>query len=360
MQFSNTAIITFFLGILALVASGFVLFELRTILLPFALALLLSLLLKPVLLQLRRWHIPSSVAIITALALVGGILFGMGYVLTKGVQEILADAPRYQERLNALLLQADTFVKDISGGELTIANTDWKHAVDVSTLTNVLTSSLSSVLSAVGNGILILFYLIFLLTGSEEFPAKLEAAFPAHRSAHLRQMLESVNKNIRKYMAMKTLVNILTGGVVWLILIVFGVDFALFLGVVAGLLHYIPNIGSFIGTALPALIIILQFDSLGLSLLIIGLLVVAQNLIGNIIEPKLLERSLNLSPLVILLSLIFWGWLWGIVGMILAVPLASIAKIICENIPSLQPIAMLMSRGVSEPANISAPMAEGV
>ncbi|HDL18350.1 MAG TPA: AI-2E family transporter [Bacteroidetes bacterium] len=141
----------------------------------------------------------------------------------------------------------------------------------------------------------------------------------------------------------KTLISLATGLIATIILIVFGVDFAVVWGMLTFLLNYIPNIGSIIATAPPILVAFLQFDSFLRPLWITVLLLLVQMAMGNIIEPKFMGKSLDLSPLVVILFLIFWGFLWGIVGMILAVPIAATIKIVTANFPALRPVSVLMS-----------------
>jgi len=137
---------------------------------------------------------------------------------------------------------------------------------------------------------------------------------------------------------------LINGVTVWLILALFGVEFAVVFGFVAFLMNYVPNIGSTIATALPVLISFFQFGSIWKSLLILGIVVGLDNIFGNFVEPRFVGKGLGLSPLVVIFSLIFWGWLWGIPGMVLSVPIAAVIKIICQNVPSLRFIEVMMSK----------------
>ena len=128
-----------------------------------------------------------------------------------------------------------------------------------------------------------------------------------------------------------------------MILFAFGVDYAVVWGLIAFLFNYIPYLGSFVATVLPVLLSLVQFENQGLTLAILVLLLVMQNAIGYLIEPRLAGKRLDLSPLVIILSLAFWGSLWGIVGMILAVPLVVTIKSILEQTAPTQPLARMLS-----------------
>jgi len=125
----------------------------------------------------------------------------------------------------------------------------------------------------------------------------------------------------------------------------FGLDFAILFGLLTFILNYIPNIGSFIATVFPVFIAIFQFETIWPAVWILVILVLIQQIMGAVVEPRLMGKGLDLSPLVILFFLFFWGWLWGIPGMILAVPIAAIVKIVTSNIPELDFIAVFMSKG---------------
>jgi AI-2 transport protein TqsA len=156
-------------------------------------------------------------------------------------------------------------------------------------------------------------------------------------------MIENIESRVRQYLITKTLISAATGLLAFLILWGSGVDFPLFWGFVTFLLNFIPSLGSLVAIIFPFTLSLLQFDSLERPLLVLILLSSMQMVMGNILEPKIMAFRLNLSPLVILVSLIFWGWLWGVWGMVLAVPIMSTVKIIAENIEGLQPIAVFMS-----------------
>jgi predicted PurR-regulated permease PerM len=147
----------------------------------------------------------------------------------------------------------------------------------------------------------------------------------------------------------KTLTSLADAILVTVVLWIIGVDFALLWGFVTFVLNFIPNIGSIIATILPFVASLLQFNTLAVPLLVLFLLGSIQMLMGNVVEPRWMASSLNLSALLVLFSLIFWGWLWGGLGMILAVPLTSTLKIIFENVNALKPIAILMSGHVPKP-----------
>jgi predicted PurR-regulated permease PerM len=179
------------------------------------------------------------------------------------------------------------------------------------------------------------------------FPEKLGRAFAPAHAERLGTVMRDVEEETRRYLMMKTIFNLILGMVVTILFAAFGVDFPLFWGLVTFLAHYIPTLGAVLSVGLPAAFLFLQFSP-GMALLISLLNAGVQFAAGNIVEPRVMGESLNLSTLVVLLSLIFWGWLWGPWGMVLAVPLTSTLKIICEHVEPLRPLAVLMS-GSLEP-----------
>ncbi|MFZ0390139.1 MAG: AI-2E family transporter, partial [Calditrichia bacterium] len=172
---------------------------------------------------------------------------------------------------------------------------------------------------------------------------KVQLAFPTQTATRIAAVLKNINRQIQKYLITKTLISLTTGILFGVALTLFDVEFALIWGLLAFLLNFIPNIGSIIATVLPLSIAFIQDTNFGHLFWIALVLIGIQIVVGNLLDPRIVGRSLNLSPLVVLFSLMFWGWIWGIVGMFLAVPISVIIKIIFENIESLRFISVLMS-----------------
>jgi predicted PurR-regulated permease PerM len=156
--------------------------------------------------------------------------------------------------------------------------------------------------------------------------------------------VQSITWNVHRYVLIKTIISVLTGLLVYLVMLLFGLEFAETWALLTVFLNFIPNIGSIVATLFPTLAALVQFDSWTPVLLIFTIITLIQFSVGNLIEPQLMGRSLNLSPFVIILSLTFWGAIWGIVGMFLAVPIMVMVMIACSHVPFLHPIAILLSR----------------
>lgn len=348
-QVNNLKLNTIFLAFLALIGAGFVIFILREMLLAVVVAVIFSLLFKPMMRSLRFRGVPLPACVLIVLLCVVGILGLLGLILFTGVQGVVEAAPQYQARLNEIMHEATGFIENsarkLGKGDYSFSLADQLQFSSVATF---MAGSVGSVLNFLENMVLILLFLIFLLSGSEEFQAKISRAFSSEDSLRVTGVLTQINTQVRRYIVVKTLINIGVGLFTAAVMLVFGIDFALLVGLLTFFLNYIPNFGALIATVMPILVTILQTGSWGKTIAVAAILIVGHSVIGNLIEPKLLGRSLRLSPLLVLISLIFWGWMWGILGAVLAVPITSIIKIICQNVEPLRPLAVLMSDTVEK------------
>jgi predicted PurR-regulated permease PerM len=177
------------------------------------------------------------------------------------------------------------------------------------------------------------------------FLRNLSRVVPPGRDAMTGELISAIHRQVQKYIVIKTLMSLANGLVVFVILTAFGVDFAAVHGFLAFLLNYIPNFGSFIAAAIRVLLTFVQFGSPWLALAVLVTTVGADTLLGSFLEPRLMGRQLDLSPLVVFFALVFWGWLWGVPGMVLAVPITGVMKIVCDNVPSLRFVGVLMGGG---------------
>jgi predicted PurR-regulated permease PerM len=172
---------------------------------------------------------------------------------------------------------------------------------------------------------------------------KIEVGFSPATANRFMSIYNNISDQVQKYLGVKTLISFLTSLFVMGILLLFGVDFVLVWGILTFLFNFIPNVGSFAATLIPVIFALIQFDNPLLALWLAICLFGVQFVFGNILEPKIMGESVNLSAVVILFALLFWGFIWGIPGMFLAVPMTAIIKIIFENIDGLKPVAILMS-----------------
>ena len=315
---------------------GVVLKLAHPVLFPFFLAIFLSFTLYPVLDFLTRFKIPRSVAIIFIFLVTFFIIYLLGSLLYSSVKTFAAEFPKYGQKINDIYAAISERLK--------IPSEEPFNLMEQLNL-NMLLSTLGNFLSFMSNLFLILIFLVFILAGRGETEAKVFRSFKKEQAETFIQIKNNIDSQVQRYLGIKTVISFITGLLATIVLLIFGVDFAIVFGFFTFILNYIPNIGSIIATALPLIIAIFQFDTLWPAFWILIILGTIQMTLGNFIEPKIMGRGLGLSPLVVLFSLFFWGWLWGLPGMILAVPIAAIIKIVTSNIPSLKFISVLISRG---------------
>ncbi|MCW8835919.1 MAG: AI-2E family transporter, partial [Rhodospirillales bacterium] len=201
-----------------------------------------------------------------------------------------------------------------------------------------------SLTSLAGNAGIILIYVLFLLIEQRTFDQKLTHLFTNRdKERKTREILGHIQEDIQAYLWIKTLTSLLTGAIAYGILLLVGVDYAAFWAFIIFLLNYIPTIGSLVATTFPALLALVQFDTTIPAIIVIISLGAVQFAIGNLLEPRMMGRSLNISPLIVLLSLALWGNVWGVVGMFICVPITVALMIVCANFPETRPIAVMLS-----------------
>jgi predicted PurR-regulated permease PerM len=282
------------------------------------------------------------------------VLFLLGWVVFSSTETFVETLPSYEAKISAFMF--DVQAKVLAWAErfhVQITDFRWTDAIQLTSITSALTTGVGSFIAFLSTTFLILLFMLFILAGSGDLADKVRTAFPENQANRIGDVIASIDGQVRQYLVTKTLISLGTGVLTFLFLLILGVDFALIWGLLAFILNYIPNIGSVIAVLFPFFLSLLQFDSLTVPLLVILLLGGIQMLMGNVLEPRIMGFSLNLSPLLILVSLIFWGWLWGLLGMMLAVPLTSTIKIILENLEPLRPLSILMS-GTAQPAETPA------
>ena len=203
---------------------------------------------------------------------------------------------------------------------------------------------LSSITSVFSNTFMILLYMLFLFLEEFTFIKKIKAVYPQkERFERVDSLLKKIDKSIGSYLLLKTLVSVLTGVLSYIAMLIIGVDAALFWAFLIFLLNYIPTIGSLLGTLFPATFALMQFGDLMPFFAVLAAVGIIQVIVGNIIEPKIMGNSLNISALVVILTLSFWGLIWGVIGMILSVPITVIIIIICAEFPKTKFIAVMLS-----------------
>lgn len=308
------------------------------LLVPFFAALFLAILTLPVLTWLEQHRVPRVLAVTVAVMFNLLILGLLGLLLSQSMASFVEAVPRYRGEVETLL---DRLVRGLEARGVPAARWLEEGLFDAASMMELVGSTLRGVATLATDLLLVITTMVFLLLEVAGLPAKLHSAFGQQQVALLWRYAR-IRLEVQQYLMMKTVVSVVMGvfsGVgVWLI----GLDFALLWGVTAFLFNYIPNIGPILAAIPPLLLSLVQLG-LGPTLLIAALFLALHLGLGNILEPMLFGRRLGLSALVVWLSLIFWGWVWGPIGMLLSVPLTVIARIIFENSRELRWIAVMLS-----------------
>lgn len=323
------------LGMLVIILTG-IRFA-ADIIVPFILALFIAVILNPLVQRMGRLRLPRVVAITLLISvIVLGMVLLLAYLGTS-LNELTRTLPQYRSSLAVPLQQLEPWLQRAGIG---VSVEDLLKYIDPNAAMSLVTGLLAQLSNAMSAIFLLLLTVVFMLLEVPQLPAKLQPLMsrPAEGMGAIQRAVDSVSR----YLVLKTAISIITGLVVWGMLAALGVRFAFIWGLLAFALNYIPNIGSVLA-ALPPIAQVLVFNGFYDALIVLGGYLLVNLVFGNILEPRVMGRGLGLSTLVVFLSLIFWGWLLGPVGMLLSVPLTIIVKIALEQTEGGRSIALLLS-----------------
>ena len=319
--------------VLATVAMAAALLYTRPVMVPFVLAIFISYLVSPLVDILRiRVRLPKAVAVLITLLVAAALITLLALLIITSTRGLLENVDVYRTRIVGLAERTFDVLNrqgiDLGQGELLQGLREF-NILDLPIL-GFVRSTAGSVVSLVTNFVLVLIFVIYLLIGRH--PNQFRHGFYAE-----------IDRKVRSYIVIKFITSATTGLLTWIILSLFGLDLALVFGVMAFLLNFIPSIGSAIATLLPLPVALIQFES-GVAVTMIVLLPgTVQFTIGNVIEPLVMGEGLDLHPVTILMALVFWGLLWGIVGMLLAVPMTAVLRIVLGRMEITRPVAELLA-----------------
>lgn len=333
-SFSSSARVLFVLAAFVIVVAG--LKSASDIMVTFLLSGFFAIICAPPFILMQRKGLPAWLSLILVIIFVSLIQLILITIVTNSVKDFSSDLPYYQERLQGIISHA---INLLASWGIDIPKQKLLETFDPSSILKTAVTTLGSLGAVLSNSFLIILTVIFMLFESVSMPNKLHYAFGNNSSQtkHIDRFIETV----KTYMSIKAIISLATGAFIYICLLIIGVDYALLWAVFAFFLNFVPNIGSIIA-AVPA--VLLALVQLGpLSAMFTALVYVAVNMVmGNVIEPRYLGRGLGLSTLVVFLSLVFWGWVFGPVGMFLSVPLTMLLKIAFESNDETQWIAILM------------------
>lgn len=321
-------LITASLITIAAVASAAALAYTRPVMVPFVLAVLLYYLVSPVADALEtRARFPRWASTITTLLVVAGLIVVTGVLITASTRGLLDSADIYRERLVTI---AGRLVAVLDNRGIDLGQATLVEAVRRLPVGRMLQTTAGTALSLVTNGFLVLIFVIFLLLGRKREMVKSD-------------VFREIDSRIRRFLVLKFAISAATGTLVGVILAVIGLELALVFGVLTFFLNFIPSIGSIVAVLLPLPIALVQFQSPSAVLAVLVFPAIVQLVIGNGVDPKLMGRGLDLSPVTILVALVFWGLLWGVVGMLLAAPLTGILRIVLAQFATTRPVSELLA-----------------
>ncbi|MBT32614.1 MAG: hypothetical protein CMO01_23375 [Thalassobius sp.] len=322
----------------------YILFVLSSLLIPLFLAFFLALLLQPLLAWFEKKDVPLmlsmiviSVSTVSVLYLISMLIYKTGAAMVAQKEELLA---QINTKINSMLY----WFNELSG--LDLSSDEAVNQISQMISADWLIKSTGNFAEAIGNFSSVFFmtllYLLVLLGGILKYEQYIRYLSEGKPETNLLNGFEKVKTSIVTYIKVKVFVSFLTGFAYWIICLIFGLKFALFWGFLAFILNFIPTFGSIIATIPPLLLGLIQLDSIGPLLFLTLTLFSAQTIFGNILEPKLMGTSLALNTITVLLGLVFWGYLWGVTGMVLSVPLLVVIKVILEEVPGAEILVKLM------------------
>jgi AI-2 transport protein TqsA len=341
-QAPNAAQVLFIIAAFVVVVAG--MSAAKAIIVPFLLAAFISVISSPPLFWLKERKVPTAIALLIVMFVILFFLLLIGALVASSVSDFSDKLPLYAARLEE---QTDAALGWLERMHVDVDSLELDKIFNAAAVMQFVAMLLNQLVGMLTNGILILLTVIFMLLEASSIPAKLNAIFrkPEASLKRIKYFIGTVNR----YMAIQTAISLATGACVAIFLTIMGVDYPLLWGVLAFLLNYIPNIGSIMAAVPPILLTIIQFGLGRAAGVAIGYLVINM-VIGNVISPRLMGRGLGLSTLVVFLSLIFWGWILGPVGMLLSVPLTMTVKIALESSEDTRWVAILLgTEEVSEP-----------
>jgi AI-2 transport protein TqsA len=314
----------------------------RIFLIPLVVAFLIFTVVSGAISKVRNLHfgsfrIPYWLAATLGLSIVSLGLFAVYSILSAELLLVIAEWPTILERFQALIERLSFWFGDEITESILLVYGDFNVAAGLRGLVAPAGFAITTI-------IVIALYVTFLFIESANVPEKLEHLFPGRKDTpKVVEVSRQIVEAIHRYLFLKTMISAATAALAYALMKASGIEFAEILALLTFFLNFIPNIGSITSTVVPTLFAILQFQELRPILLVGGGLTALQFLVGQILDPMIMGRTLNLSSFVIILSLTFWATVWGIVGMFLAVPIMVMIMIVCSKIPDLRPVAIALS-----------------
>ncbi len=333
--------------VLVTVATSLYLLErLEPVLRPLLIAILLCYLVLPVYTRLRRYMRPVFSFLIIVVGITLG-LQGLARMVYRDVVLIYRNLPRYSKREaeleNHLREMTKSFLPKLQRSRGTESTADPGDSLTNELSQRIVRGSASAFMSVFLESIVVAFYMIFLLQSASRLPERIRVSFSSERAQAILGVTQSINRAISEYLVVKVKASMLVGIPVALACWAFGITGAVTWGMITFFGNFLPYIGALVAIIPPVSLAFLEFNSLWPPLVFALVVLLIHGITSNLIEPTMTGKALGLSPLIVLIGLAFWSLLWGFVGMVLAVPLTVIFKIVLEHTPATRPLALMIS-----------------
>ena len=329
------------LTVITIFLAGVLLRLARAVIIPVLIAVFLAYVLDPLVALLRRIRVPLGIGIAVAAVLFMVAFLVFAYSVYDSAVEFARALPSYQAAVVGMLRGLFNRVQLASDALFEVNILDELRKVPVGAMA---LSTLGSVANFVRQFLVVFLLSLMVLVVKYSLTRLILRSFPRREAKKIALVLLRVDRDLRKYVSIKAFVSLLIGSSSGVVLFLFKVDYAVLLGFLTFVLNFIPYAGSTVAVALAVTVALVQFASWPVVLWLLLVLVVLQNLIGQLLEPALVGAGLRVSFPVVIFMLFFWGWLWGAPGVLLAMPVTTALKIIMEDIPGARPFAVLLER----------------
>jgi predicted PurR-regulated permease PerM len=341
-SFNPSRAIFFLMVFICCIIAGAVLRLTSSVILPFTVAVLLAFVMYPLVKKLDKMRCPRTASILLVVAIIVAGLYIFGMILFTSGRMIVAQFPRYEHRLVEIYTYIAHLFELPFDEDLTFFENLWGQ-LGIRTFVRDFTLSFSNfVLQFIISAVLVILFVVFLLLEASYIKEKLETAFE-NRAGRINKMGRDLMSQVTRYLAAKFFISLANGIIFAVSFHLVGLEFAVVWGVIQFLLNFIPNLGSITAGVVISLFALIQFWPDPVPIIIVLAIILVVNLVlCNVFDPKIVGEHVGISPLIILVSLAIWGWIWGFAGMVLAVPMTVIIKIVCENIPIMEPVSILL------------------
>jgi AI-2 transport protein TqsA len=340
--FNSNRAIFFILIFMGCVLIGAVLKIASMVVLPFTIAVLLAFVMYPLVKWLDKFRIPRFISILLVVFIITSGLSVFGMVLFTSGRNIFSLYVKYERRINDIYIWIAHLLELSYDESLSIWQNLWSQ-LGIRTWVYNFTFSFSNIFfQFITSAVLVIIFVVFILLETKFFKEKLEIAFENH-SERIHQMGHDLISQVTRYLAAKFYISVANGVIFAFAFHLIGLEFAIFWGILQFIMNFIPNLGSIACGLVVSLFALIQFwPEPGPVIMVVSVVLLVNLVLGYTMDPKIIGEHVGISPLIVLTSLAIWGYIWGFAGMILAVPMTVIIRILCENIHFMEPVSILM------------------